>query len=123
VANPIAKPANTTTYYLVATSINGCQDTASVVVTVLTTVVIPNTFTPNGDGINDLWEIPSLIYYPKCQVSVFNRYGQQIFHSNGYTKAWDGTYNGKQIPGGTYYYLINLENGSSPYSGYVEVIR
>lgn len=123
VVNPIAKPANTTTYYLVATSINGCQDTASVVVTVLTTVVIPNTFTPNGDGINDLWEIPSLIYYPKCQVSVFNRYGQQIFHSNGYTKAWDGTYNGKQIPSGTYYYLINLENGSSPYSGYVEVIR
>jgi gliding motility-associated-like protein len=123
VINPVASPSHTTTYHLTVTSNTGCQDTASVTVTVLTNIVIPNAFTPNGDGINDLWQIPSLIYYPKSQVSIFNRYGALVFHSAGYSKAWDGTYNGKQIPNGTYYYLINLENGSSPYSGYVEVIR
>jgi gliding motility-associated-like protein len=121
--NPVANPTHTTTYNLIVTSTTGCQDTASTTVTVLTDIVIPNTFTPNGDGINDLWQIPSLAYYPKCQVSVFNRYGAIIFHSNGYTKSWDGTYNGKQIASGTYYYLIDLENGSPTTSGYLEVIR
>jgi len=122
-ANPVANPTHTTTYQLMVTTTTGCLDTASLTVTVLTNIVIPSAFTPNGDGINDLWEIPSLNYYPKSQVSIFNRFGSLIFFSTGYPKAWDGTYKGKQAPAGTYYYVIDLKNGSSPYSGYVELIR
>lgn len=121
--NPVANPARTTTYQLTVTSETGCQDTASITVTVLTTLLIPNAFTPNGDGINDLWEIPSLSYYSNARVSIFNRYGSLLFRSTGYARPWDGTYNGKSVPGGTYYYLIDLKNGTPPYSGYVVLIR
>ncbi|RYE27366.1 MAG: T9SS type B sorting domain-containing protein [Sphingobacteriaceae bacterium] len=72
------------------------------------TVNIPNTFTPNGDGINDFWNIPALGYYPSCIVSIYNRYGSLIYQSKGYSKAWDGLLNGSPIPVATYYYLIDL---------------
>jgi len=56
-------------------------------------------FSPNGDGINDTWNINTLSFqYPDCTVDVFNRYGQQLFHSEGYSKPWDGTYNKSHYP-------------------------
>ena len=89
-----------------------------------TSIIIPNTFTPNGDGINDLWEIASLTsYYPKCEVNVYNRYGALVFQSRGYSNAWDGTFHGSKLPTGTYYYLINLNNNSAMLSGPVTIIR
>jgi gliding motility-associated-like protein len=88
-----------------------------------TPVTIPNAFTPNGDGINDVWNIKSLIDYPSCLVSIFTRYGSLIFQSRGYAKPWDGNYNGSPLPTGTYYYIINLQNGQQPLSGYVALIR
>lgn len=87
------------------------------------TVEIPNTFTPNGDGINDIWNIKYIAGYPKCIVSIYNRYGSLMYESKGYSKPWDGTYNGSPAPSGTYYYIINLQNGLRPLSGYVSVIR
>ena len=88
-----------------------------------TEVAIPNAFTPNGDGINDVWNIKSLIDYPSCLVSIFTRYGSLIYQSRGYAKPWDGVYNGSPLPTGTYYYIINLQNGQQPLSGYVALIR
>jgi gliding motility-associated-like protein len=70
----------------------------------LSDLAIPNTFTPNGDGINDTWVIPNLEYYPKSTVNIFNRWGQKLFSSTGYPVPWDGTYQGSQLPTGTYYY-------------------
>ncbi|HTK20827.1 MAG TPA: gliding motility-associated C-terminal domain-containing protein [Mucilaginibacter sp.] len=84
---------------------------------------IPNAFTPNGDGINDTWNIKALLIYPTCNVKIFDRYGGLVYQSVGYPKAWDGNFNGKQLPTGVYYYLINLNDGSPPYSGYVTIIR
>lgn len=86
-------------------------------------VIIPNSFSPNGDGANDTWVIKNLSGYPQNIVEIFNRYGQRIFRSNGYGIPWDGTINGKPVPPGTYYYIVNLKNGSKSLSGSVTVIR
>lgn len=86
-------------------------------------IAIPNAFTPNGDGINDVWNIAGLIDYPSCMVSIFTRYGTMIYQSKGYAKPWDGLYNSNPLPTGTYYYVINLQNGQQPLSGYVALIR
>jgi len=87
------------------------------------TIVIPNTFTPNGDGINDYWDIKYLESYPKCTVAIYNRYGEKLYSSIGYPTPWDGTYKGSYLPSGAYYYIINLKNGSSVLSGWVAIIR
>ncbi|QEC79070.1 T9SS type B sorting domain-containing protein [Mucilaginibacter ginsenosidivorax] len=86
-------------------------------------IVIPNAFTPNGDGYNDTWNIPALANYPGCIVSVFNRYGVSVFRSVNYTKAWNGNYNSNALPSGTYYYIIDPKNGQAKLSGYVAVIK
>ena len=87
-------------------------------------VTIPNAFTPNGDGINDLWNIPQLADYPNCLVSVYSRYGNLVFQARGYGKPWDGTSNGTLVPAGTYYYRIDAGlAGIKPLSGYVAVLR
>jgi len=90
---------------------------------VATPTVIVNTFTPNNDGVNDAWDIPSLAAYANCSVKVFNRYGTTVYDSIGYAKPWDGTYNGKQVPVGVYYYIIDLKDGKSKMSGSVTVLR
>jgi gliding motility-associated-like protein len=85
---------------------------------------IPNTFTPNGDGINDYWQLGDLAAYPQALVQVFNRYGQQVYQSKGYSIPWDGTYKGSPLPVGTYYYIINLGSSAcSILSGYVAILR
>ncbi len=63
-------------------------------VKVLPKIIVPNAFTPNGDGINDTWVLLYMESYPNCIVEVFNRYGQRVFHSSGYGRAWDGRMNG-----------------------------
>jgi gliding motility-associated-like protein len=93
------------------------------VLTVLPPLFIPNTFTPNGDGINDKWEIDRLSGFTGCTVTVFNRYGQTVYTSTGYGNPWNGTYNGAVLPTGTYYYLINLKDGGPLLSGFVAIVR
>jgi gliding motility-associated-like protein len=111
------------TLTLTVTDSNGCQATQQIQVTdVCPSVIIPNTFTPNGDGINDIWDIPGLQYDPTALVKVFSRNGQEIFESRGYAVPWDGTYQGQKVPGGTYYYIITAKNNSEKYSGYITVI-
>jgi gliding motility-associated-like protein len=87
------------------------------------TLAIPNTFTPNGDGINDTWVIRSLENYPNCTVQVYNRWGEKLYSSVGYPVPWDGTYKGANLPVGTYYYIINLKNGVNAISGWVAIIK
>jgi len=87
------------------------------------TIVIPNAFTPNGDGINDSWDIKFLNSYLNCLVDIYNRWGEKVYSSIGYGIPWDGTYKGAALPTGTYYYVINLKNGLKVLSGYVAIIR
>ncbi|TSD64642.1 T9SS type B sorting domain-containing protein [Inquilinus sp. KBS0705] len=86
-------------------------------------IIKNNTFTPNGDGINDTWNMPALLNYPTCTVFIYTRNGRLVYQSVGYPKAWDGTYNGAALPAGTYYYVIDIKTGVSPFSGWVSIIR
>lgn len=121
-AYPKATPTITTAYQ-VEVSNGVCTTYAQINVKVLLPPVIYNTFTPNGDGINDLWEIPNLKDYPKANVTIFNRYGIQLYNSTGYVQPWNGQYNGRDVPSGTYYYIVKPGNGQKIYSGNVTVIR
>ncbi|NJO24807.1 MAG: gliding motility-associated C-terminal domain-containing protein [Bacteroidia bacterium] len=85
--------------------------------------MVPNTFTPNGDGYNDRWEIELLDIFTEAVIEVYNTSGQRVYRSIGYNKAWDGTQNGKPLPTGTYYYVINLKVNADPLTGYVTIWR
>jgi len=99
------------------------MDSSSVFVKVYKKITIPNTFSPNGDGRNDYWDIDALITYPESLMLVFDRYGQQVFRSVGYANPWDGKYNGQPVPVGTYYYVLDLKNNTPKISGWVLVVR
>jgi len=111
------------TYTLRATGQGGCTASDFLIVKVLKGLDIPNAFSPNGDGTNDRWEIGNLADYTDCEVQVFNRYGQRIYQSRGYTKPWDGTVNGTPMPVGVYYYVIDLKNGLQKLNGSVTIVR
>jgi gliding motility-associated-like protein len=84
---------------------------------------IPNAFTPNGDGVNDVWEIENIEMFPNAQISVYNRWGQIIYSANPNSEKWDGTNkNGNHVPTGTYTYVVNLFNNSKPKTGNVSVV-
>ncbi|MVN22321.1 PKD domain-containing protein [Mucilaginibacter arboris] len=123
IANPIATPSDDITYRLTVTSTDSCTAVDTVAIRILKIPVIPNTFTPNNDGVNDVWNIQNLDRYPDCIMDIYNRYGVRMFHSIGYGTAWDGRYNGQEVPVGTYYYVLNLKDGTKNYGGYVTVIR
>jgi gliding motility-associated-like protein len=110
-------------FIITATGQGNCKASDSLTVKVLRQIGIPNAFSPNGDGINDKWNITHLSDYPSCVVEVFNRYGQPVFRSFGYTQPWDGTFNGKPLPVGTYYYIIEPKNGFPRITGYVVIVK
>jgi gliding motility-associated-like protein len=84
---------------------------------------IANTFTPNNDGINDYWRIENIESYTTAIVQVFSRDGQLVFESKGYVLPFDGNLNGKALPVGSYYYIINLGRGCNIISGSLTLIR
>jgi gliding motility-associated-like protein len=79
-------------------------------------------FSPNGDGINDVWNIGNIEEYPDCTVKIFNQWGESIFISTGYADPWDGRYNGNLLPSAAYYYIIDLNNGQK-YTGSVCILK
>ncbi|MEO8770865.1 MAG: PKD domain-containing protein [Ferruginibacter sp.] len=107
ILNPLTKPDNDIVYTI--TAINNtthCISRDSVSVKVVTDIYVPSAFSPNADYLNDRWEIPGLEAYPNAEVTVYNRYGQMIFHSKGNAISWDGTYKGAQQSQGSYVYVI-----------------
>jgi gliding motility-associated-like protein len=113
------------TYYYTISDANNCSITDSVVVEAEKyDVVIYNTFTPNGDGVNDVWNIKNIEHFPDAEVKIFGQWGNEVFVSEkGYPKAWDGTNNGKELPAGTYYYIIKLDDDTPDKSGYVTIVK
>jgi gliding motility-associated-like protein len=123
VKTPTVKGVESQLYTLTVTGTAGCAVSKQIQINVLKPIVVPNTFTPNADGVNDVWVINELANYPGAEVSVYNRYGMKMFFSRGYGVPWDGTYQGKPVPFGTYYYVISLGIYGAPMSGYVAVVR
>lgn len=123
IQTPRSTPVSDITYNLTVSSAEGCTGSAGVNVIILTSPIIPNAFSPNGDGINDVWNISSLESFGNSNVQVFNRYGKIVFNSIGYKKPWDGRYNNSNLPVGVYYYMINAGNGKKPYTGPVTILR
>jgi gliding motility-associated-like protein len=123
VKNPVLTAANNQTYRIKVTGTGNCSVEDELFVRVLKQITIPNIFSPNGDGIFDLWQIPQLANYPGATVEIFTRTGQKIFSSVGYDRPWDGTFNGKPVPLATYYYIIRPNFRNLLFSGSVTVIR
>jgi gliding motility-associated-like protein len=118
---PFATPPATTIYTLTATD-GSCSAQASVTINVAQKLIIPTTFSPNNDAVNDTWEIVGIEKYPNCSVKVFSRWGQEVFQSIGYTKKkeWDG--NG--LAEGVYFYIIELRDDSKEIlKGYINLVR
>ena len=84
---------------------------------------IPNTFTPNGDGINDTWVLKHLDPNPDASIDIFNRYGAGVYKAKGILDPWDGKSNGADLPAGTYYYMISPGAGQKTISGQITIIR
>lgn len=123
VLQPVTSPRADIIYTLTVKSAGGCSASDIVAVKFVELPVIPNAFSPNGDGINDVWGIKYLDSYPGSSISVFDRYGHQIYAGNGSSRLWDGTRNGKPIPVGVYYYIIDLRNGKPVLTGSLTVLR
>jgi gliding motility-associated-like protein len=118
----IIKPKEDTYYYLAVKGRGACISHDTLFIVSLAMPKPPNTFTPNGDGINDTWEIKYLDQYQGCLIEVYAPNGQLVFSNVGYTKAWDGTFKGNKLPTGTYYYVIDPKSGRKKIAGYVTVI-
>ena len=98
------------TYSVTVTDNLGCIGTDYIYISVLMKLKIPNAFSPNGDGINDSWEIENLEQYDIKYIKVFNRWGHVVFEYWGSYFTWDGRYKGSYLPVGTYYYILALDN-------------
>jgi gliding motility-associated-like protein len=120
---PVLVALRDETYTLTATGEGNCTAKDQITVKILKPVKIPNAFSPNGDGINDRWDITNLSDYPGATVEVFNRFGQPVFFSKGYNDPWDGKNKGNALPVATYYYVITLKNGFQPITGSLTIVR
>ncbi len=120
---PKIRPQESTVYTVEAIGKNGCSSFDEVNVMVSFELVIPNTFTPNNDGTNDVWQIRNIVFHPGSKVEIFNRWGTKLYEASGYQNDWDGTYNGKNLPVDTYFYVIQLNDGNKPNKGPLTILR
>lgn len=119
------------TVSLTITDQYGCADTYTAVVKISNIVseiaqLIPNFISPNNDGKNDLWRLDFInVFYPKAEIEIYNRWGEQLFKSMGYSNAWDGSYKGSPLPVGAYYYIIKLNDPKDEkiYKGTVTLLK
>lgn len=124
-----ATPPQTTWYELFARNAFGCINKDSILVTVVSYEIfdIPTAFSPNGDGVNDVFRILRWLNIGKLSdFSVYNRWGQQVFSTNNVEAGWDGTYRGQACDIGTYVWMANVLNKEGKqitYKGNVTLIR
>lgn len=129
IAEPVASPLFTTLYTVTGTGAGGCTATGTVEVTVagqaIVTKLTPrNFFSPNDDAINPSWQVGNILDYPQCGVSIYDLKGIKIYESKPYLNDWDGTFNGKHLPDGVYYYIIRCDGEEdTPKTGSVTLLR
>jgi gliding motility-associated-like protein len=109
-------------YEVIITDTIGCTITAYAFIEPTEgCLFIATALTPNGDGSNDVWLIGGLEYFPESTVQVYNRWGQILYESQGYSVPWDGTYNGNKVGVADYYFIIDYKVGEEPITGTVTV--
>jgi gliding motility-associated-like protein len=117
---PVSSPQ---TVSLTITDTSGCQASQQIVVSAqCPDVLFANTFTPNGDGVNDTWTIDGIENDYSALIRVYNRYGSLVFENRGQYTPWNGQYQGKRLPPGTYYYIISAKNGKQTFTGSVTIL-
>ncbi|HXP48517.1 MAG TPA: gliding motility-associated C-terminal domain-containing protein, partial [Bacteroidia bacterium] len=119
-------PPGSYVVYLIGTNASGCVDTAWDTVYVIQGLIVPNVFTPNGDGQNDVFHV-TVGGMQTYSIEIFNRWGQKLFSSDNPNIDWDGrSMSGIEEATGPYYYLINAtdyNNKTYKLHGYLELIR
>jgi gliding motility-associated-like protein len=119
ISSPTAEPVETTTYTLTGTSVDGCTATLQLTITIEGVLGFPLAFSPNGDGQNEIWDIQAE-FNSECTVAVFDGRGRKVFVGTG--ENWDGTYQGKEVPQGTYYYVYTCPD-AKPRTGSILLFR
>lgn len=89
----------------------------------LQSIRIPNTFTPNGDGVNDTWGVAEMRFFEGAVIQIFERSGQRLFLTQNPDTGWDGTRNGKPLPVGTYYWIIQIKETGEIRKGVLNLLR
>jgi gliding motility-associated-like protein len=126
IINPIATPAEsgpyTYVYYVI--DINGCIGSDSIEVKVLDPIdfVIRNVVTMNEDGYNDAWNISGVEFFPGTSAKIFNQYGKLIYETDDYHNEWKGTFDGKELPDGTYYYVVVKGGTTEEFKGTITLL-
>ena len=111
-------------YSVIVSDTLGCEETDDVLLTVLERIIIPNSFSPNGDGINDFWEINGLNQHPNASIQIINRWGNKVHEQLGEYIPWDGRQGGKEVPEGVYFYIISLNDKDKQIiQHYVTILR
>lgn len=126
--NPVATPKNHTAYVVTGANSYGClaTDTAWVHVDFRNPILIPNAFSPNGDGLNDIFRIENLKFEKLLAFQVFDRWGKLVFETTDPMRGWDGTVGGKPANSDVYYYLIHLgypDNYEQTLKGDITLVR
>ena len=104
----------------------GCDTTTVSFYVICSDLIIYTGFSPNGDGVNDLFYIEGVENYPNNELNIFNRWGNEVYFAEGYLNTWDGVWEGKVLPDGTYFYVFEYENESGEMieeSGYIQINR
>jgi len=103
---------------------NACVEDTSFVIATISADCVPNVFTPNGDNINDTWNLESAFLYSDSEIRIYGRYGKLLFQSVGYTIPWDGkNENGNDVAEGAYFYYIEIGHDFDAIKGSVSIIR
>lgn len=123
-ANPVSKPMESIIYRVTGENQYGCKntETVNIVVNKDYTLDINNLFSPNGDNVNDVWDI-GISLYDDNELVIYNRWGVEVFRQKNYADNWDAIFKGEPLPEGAYYYLIKFENSDKVYSGSVTILR
>jgi gliding motility-associated-like protein len=111
IANPLVKPLTNTTYQLTVRDADGCEAGSKSVISVFRKLIMPDSFTPNRDGHNDVFRIPQGTAFNLYSLSVFDRWGNRVFATSDISSGWDGTYKGKPCNTGAYIYTISGSDG------------
>lgn len=130
ISNPIATPPQNITYTVSGKDGNGCTGTATVNVRVtkdntISTLNPSNFFSPNGDKINDTWQVENLPVQNQCSVIIFDERGFKVFEAKPYSNDWNGVSSrGASLPAGVYYYVMKCDDSPNDFkAGSINIVR